>query len=391
MKDVIGYVENEMRGFDENLFNCLDSLVLSQFSYLYFDNLVPGIEEEAPPVRIGDLYKAENFKSMFSDLFYTDKNRQLFSALAASPRFRDIKMNYYVNKLDYKSEKQFSAVTYILTDGTNFIAYRGTDMTFVGWKEDFNMAYKSPIPSQEEGVQYLNTVGEKICDNIKVGGHSKGGNIAVYSSMFCNKSIQDKITAVFSHDGPGFRENVFTSDDFLNIKDRIYKIIPQSSIVGMLLKSQENYKIIESRSFGILQHDPFSWVIENGDFKYAESISNSSLHMNYNINQWLSNISDEKRELFIDALFQIINSTNIKSINNLSEIRIKDLAKILNSYRSIDKETRKFVTQTIRDIMVLYVKSLNPINKKILPTSSESSKSIGQIASDTGNMPSKES
>ncbi len=362
--DIIEYVENELRRFDENPFNCVDSLILSQFAYFQFDDLIPGIESKAPFVRIGDLFKAEYFSSMLNGLFFIEKNRRLFFAMAASPRFRDIKINYYVSKLDYDSEKQFSAVTYFLPDGTYFVAYRGTDMSFIGWKEDFNMVYKSPIPSQEEGVEYLNAVAKKTTGSIRVGGHSKGGNIAVYSSMFCGSSARDRIIAVYSHDGPGFREDVFKSSDFKKIKDRIHKIIPQSSIIGMLLQIQENYRVVESKRIGIMQHDPFSWVIENGDFKYTKTVASSSLNVNYTINQWLSKISDEKRELFIDALYNVINSTNAKSVSDLSQIHIRDFAAVLKSFRSIDKETRQFVIQTIRELVVLYVKNLNPLSKK---------------------------
>lgn len=364
MKDIIEYAEKEMRGFAKKPFNCVDSLILSQFAYFQFDNLVPGLEKKAPSIRIGDLFKAEYFSSLLKDLLFIEKNRRLFFALAASPRFRDIKMNYYVNKLDYKSETQFSAITYFLPDRTCFVAYRGTDTSFIGWKEDFNMVYKSPIPSQEEGVEYLNAVAKKTSGSIRVGGHSKGGNIAVYSAMYCNSSARNRIIAVYSHDGPGFMEDVLKSSAFMEIKDRIYKIVPQSSIIGMLLQVQENYRVIESKNFGIMQHDPFSWVIENGDFKYTETVANSSLNVNYTINQWLNGISDEKRELFIDTLYSVINSTNAKSISDFSEIHVRDLASILKAFRSIDKETRKFVVQTLRELVVLYVKNLNPLGKK---------------------------
>jgi intein/homing endonuclease len=298
---------------------------------------------------------------MFKGVMFFENNLNLLYALAASPRFRDIKMTYYVNKLDYKQEKQFSAVTYQIDDRTSYISYRGTDMTFVGWKEDFNMAFQSPVPSQEEGTEYLNTVGGLLEGDLIVGGHSKGGNIAVYSAMKCDPAIQSRILDVYSHDGPGFKDSIFHSPEYLRIKDRIHKILPQSSIVGMLLQTQESYRVIKSRKSGIMQHDPFTWVIEDDDFHYVKNISNSSLNMNKTINEWLSNISDEKRELFIDALFQTINSTNAKSIGDLSEVQIKDFAKILKAFRSIDNETRKFLSQTIRDLILLYVRNLNPM------------------------------
>ena len=361
MKNIIDYVKHEMSGFETKNFKAVDSLVLSQFSYIYFDGLVPGFSNELSPVRIGDLLKAEHFSTMFNGVWFYENNLNLLYALSASPRFRDIRMNYYVNRLDYKQEKQFSAVTYQIDDRTNYISYRGTDMTFVGWKEDFNMAFQSPVPSQEEGTEYLNTVGGLLEGDLIVGGHSKGGNIAVYSAMNCDPAIQSRIFNVYSHDGPGFKDSIFHSPEYLRIKDRIHKILPQSSIVGMLLQTQESYRVIKSRKSGIMQHDPFTWVIEDDDFHYVKNISNSSLNMNKAINEWLSNISDEKRELFIDALFQTINSTNAKSIGDLSEVQIKDFAKILKAFRSIDNETRKFLSQTIRDLILLYVRNLNPM------------------------------
>ncbi len=364
MKNVIDYVKNELNRFDSKKFNLVDSLVLSQFSYMHFERLVPGFSNELSPVRIGDLLKAEHFNSMFDDVMFPENNLSLLYALAASPRFRDIKMNFYVSKLDYKQEKQFSAVTYFLGDGTSFISYRGTDLTFVGWKEDFNMAFKNPVPSQEEGVEYLNTVGELLSGDIRIGGHSKGGNIAVYSAMKCSPKIQDRILDVYSHDGPGFKNSIFHTPEYIKIKDKIQKILPQSSIVGMLLQTQESYKVVKSHKPGIMQHDSFTWVIEGDDFHYVNNISNSSLNMNKTINEWLANISDEKREVFIDALFQAINSTNAKSIGDMSEVHIKDFALILKAFRSIDNETRKFISQTIRDLIVLYVKNLNPLNKQ---------------------------
>lgn len=364
MNNIINYVKKEMNGFETKKFNSVDSLVLSQFSYINFEHLVPGFTNDLSSVCIGDLLKAEHFESMFDGVIFVENNMNLLFALAASPRFRNIKMSFYVNKLDFKQEKQFSAVTYQLDDETFYISYRGTDMTFVGWKEDFNMAFKSPVPSQEEGVEYLNTVGERIFGRLHVGGHSKGGNIAVYSAMNCNLEIQERIINVYSHDGPGFKDSIFQSQQFLNVKDKIFKILPQSSIIGMLLQSQESYKVVESTRWGIMQHDPFSWVIKNGDFHYVKNISNSSLNMNKTINQWLGKISDEKRELFVDALYQALNSTNAKSINNFTEVRIKEFAMILKAFRSIDPETRKFLSETIRDLIVLYVKNLNPRNRQ---------------------------
>ena len=208
MKNIIDYVTEQNDSFQKKEFNAVDSLVLSQLAYLHFDGFVPGITGMAEPVSIEETAGSENIDALFRGVRDSDSNRRLFGALAESPRFRNVRMTYYVNNIDFKTEKQFSAITYMLDDGTAYVAYRGTDATFVGWKEDFNMGFISPVPSQEEGVKYLNTVGGLVSCNLKVGGHSKGGNIAVYSAMKCHQHIQNRITRVFNHDGPDSGRNL---------------------------------------------------------------------------------------------------------------------------------------------------------------------------------------
>lgn len=359
MKTIIDYVENIMDDFITKEFCVIDGLVLSQLSYVYLEKMVPSLDQDSPSIRIGELLKAENFPNMFNGLYSPSNNKKLLFAMAASPRFRNIKVSYYTNKVDYEEEKQFSAVTFFLCDQTVFVAYRGTDMTLLGWKEDFNMAFKNPVPSQEEGVAYLNAIGEKTTQRLRIGGHSKGGNIAVYSAMECIPTIQDRIINVYSYDGPGFKDSIFEKPEFQRIKNKIIKILPRSSIVGMLLQNQESYKVVDSSQWGIIQHDPFSWIIENGDFRYVESVSNSSLNMNKAINQWVSNLVDKERERFVDALYHTIESTNIKSINKLTDLQVNEFALILKTFRKIDPETRKFLSKTIRELIVLYVGSFN--------------------------------
>lgn len=278
MENIIEYAENNMNTFDAKEFNVVDSLVLSELSYIRFENIVPFLSDKKAPIKIGELLKAELYATMFQNLRDIESHRRLLYALAASPRFRNTYLNLYINIFDPVFEKQFSAVTYYLDDKTAYIAYRGTDSTFVGWKEDFNMAYISPIPSQEEGVKYLNAVAGKISkvNKLRVGGHSKGGNIAVYSAVKCRPSVQERIITVFNHDGPGFKDNLFVSSEFSRIKDRIHTTMPEAALIGMLLQHHEDYLVIKSSRHGIMQHDSFTWNVENDGFCYAQKISNGA-------------------------------------------------------------------------------------------------------------------
>lgn len=363
MKNIIDYAIEENDTFKNRKFNAVDSLVLSQLAYLRFDRFVPGLSDTAIPVSIIEIASRENLDMLFRDTWNSKSNRRLFFALANSSRFCDMKVGFYVNTIDSKTEKQFSAITFLLDDGSAYIAYRGTDSTFIGWKEDFNMAFISPVPSQEEGVTYLNAVADRISCQLKIGGHSKGGNIAVYSSIKCGRSVQDRITHAFDHDGPGFRDEVFQSDSYLILKDRIHKTIPQSSIIGMLLQNQEKYSVVKSNRIWLMQHNPFSWLIDDDDFEYTSSITKSAFYMNETLNQWVNSLDDQKRELFVNTLYNVIKATNAATFYDLTGDWQKRAYAVLGAMKEIDDETRRFMFQTIRSLFVLAVKSIGETRK----------------------------
>lgn len=356
--NIIDYVESQMEDFEDAKFNRVDSLVLSQFVYIHFNKVVPELADNQVPVRIGDLLKAEHIPHMLHNVRDSKSNHRLLLALGMSPRFRNIRMCCYFDSFNITEQKQFAAVTYLLNDETAYVAYRGTDSTIIGWKEDFNMAFISPVPAQQEGVTYLNAVAELFPHVLMVGGHSKGGNIAVYSAMECHQAVQDRIVSIYSHDGPGFRDEIFTSEKYASIKARIHKTLPQSSLVGMLLQHQEDYAVVESKQFWIMQHDPFSWVINKGDFQYTQGITGGAEHINTVINQWLSSLDDEKRELFITTLYSVIESIGVVNLNDFSEDWRKKAITAMETVRGIDTETKRFVFETIKSLLALYVKNL---------------------------------
>lgn len=270
----------------------------------------------------------------------------------------------YADSLDVAKQKQFAAVTFLLDEETAYVAYRGTDATFVGWKEDFNMAFISPVPAQQEGACYLNAVSERIPHKLMVGGHSKGGNVAVYSAMECQPSVQDRIVRVYSHDGPGFRDEIFTSEKYAAIKSRIHKTLPQSALVGMLLQHQEDFFVVESKQFWVMQHDPFSWAVEEDDFRYTQNITGGAEYINTTVSQWLSTLDDEKRELFITTFYGVIEAMGVVRFSDLTEDWQKKAASVLDAIKGIDPETKRFVLKTIISLVALSVKNLRfPLRK----------------------------
>ncbi len=358
LKNIIDYVISETRSFKDKKFSSVDSLVLSQIAYMRFDGVVPDLSKSVSFIPVGEVAAMGSLDTLFQGVRSNRNNQQLFEAFVKSPRFCDTELAFYRNQLDDETEKQFSAITFFLVDGSTYIAFRGTDSTITGWKEDFNMAFTSPIPSQKEGVDYLDAVADRTSGTLRVGGHSKGGNIAVYSAINCAPLAQKRIEQIYSHDGPGFRDEILRSAGYLMIKDRINKTLPQSSIIGMLLHNQEQYSVVKSNRIWVMQHDPFSWLINGDDFLYLPSISKSATYMHATLDQWMNLYDDQKRKLFINTLFQIFQATEANTVYDLTGDWHKRAVAALGALREIDEETRSFVLQTIGSLFVLAIKNI---------------------------------
>ncbi|MEG1458502.1 MAG: Mbeg1-like protein [Acetivibrio sp.] len=332
----------------EKPFNEVDNLILSQLSYLKFEGMVPGLLKRRKNMKFMELFCHPKREQLFLDERYEIPNRSLFEAVAFSRRFQNMKMNYFIDVVNTEEEMQFSAITFFLEDGTVYVAFRGTDETLIGWKEDFNMAFKAPIPSQLWSVNYLNQVGKKIGTPFMVGGHSKGGNLAVYSSVKCNHQVKQKISRIYTNDGPGFVGNIFSFEEFNLVKDKIYKIVPQSSLIGMLLKHREDYHVVASTGRGGMgQHDPFTWEIEEGRFVYRNDLSQGRKLLNERLNEWVESLDEKQRSIFVETLYQVISATEAETLLELTEEWKDNAIKMLNAIKDIDPETRKMIGKII--------------------------------------------
>lgn len=336
--------------FLQKPFNDVDSLILSQLSYLKFDNLVASTAQNAPFLSIGDLDIQKDNGNLFADERYEKENRELFAGIVSGKRFGTVKLNYYENEIDVEKETQFSAVTFALEDGSFYVAFRGTDETIVGWKEDFNLAFSKPARGQLSSVEYLNYVGKQIKGDFYVGGHSKGGNFAVYASMNCKKKIRDKIRKIYSHDGPGFRPEVMHAEKYEKIADRIVKIIPHSSMIGMLLESHENYKVIESKTFGLMQHNPYTWRVKDDHFMYVDDIYSGRKFVDHTINEWILSLTEEQIHAFIEVLFTVIEASDTDNLIDFTADLKKSMSGVLAAIKEIDEESRKMITEIIRTL-----------------------------------------
>ena len=330
--------------------NDVDSLVLCQFSYLKFDGLVPLVTENGRSVSLQQLYEHSDYGKLYGDERYEKENRALFEAMRKCVRFRNMKLNCYINIIEAQAdfETQFSAVTFLLEDGTMYVAFRGTDETMVGWKEDFNMAFLSPVPGQEFAVKYLNMVTARLPRDFYVGGHSKGGNLAVYAAMNCYPQARDRIRKIYSMDGPGFRPEVLEKCDFGQIEERTCKILPHSSLVGMLFEKDIRYQVVESRTFGLAQHNPFTWLVKDGHFVTVSDIYESRRFMDDTLNEWILSLDEQSLRTFVDTLFQILAASESDNLIDFTANLKRSMTGILGAMKDLDEDTQKGLKQAVK-------------------------------------------
>lgn len=334
--------------FMEKPLSEVDSLVLCQFSYLKFDALSPKIGDHAEAVSMQQLMQHAEYDSLYGDERYREKNTQLFLAMEKSRRFGTLRINNYVNQIELEKETQFSAVTFQLEDGTFYVAYRGTDETIVGWKEDLNLAFSEPVPGQLMSVEYLNETAGQIKEPFFVGGHSKGGNFAVYAAMNCEEGIQDRIAAVFNHDGPGFRPEVKEKCGYDRIEGKVRRTIPHSSLVGMLLNPEGNYRVVESKNIGLAQHDPYSWLIEKDDFQWAKQVYSRTMFMDTTLNDWILSLNQEEMHIFVDTLYDVMKASEADNLIDFTANWKRSIQGIMAAVKNVDADALKVMNDIMK-------------------------------------------
>ena len=354
MANILDYLD--WRGdltLSERDFNEVDNLLLAELCYLDFDGLLP-TRFDCPvplPEAMARYDAVRHDESM--GVLVPDEIPALGRKMAASARFRGITLCGYCSHTDDASQTQFSALTALLPDGTAYVAYRGTDDTIVGWKEDFNMAFLTIIPAQRMAVEYLQAAAKALAAlPLRVGGHSKGGNLAVFAAVFCGEAVQNQLLAIYNNDGPGFRTSLLPLAQHKRIASRIFTILPESSVVGMLLEHEESYQVVRSTQVGLMQHDGFSWQVRGEQFEHLPDLTEGGKLVDEALRTFILSLDDGQRLAFTDALFDILTCTSAGTLTDLKEGGLKTAAAMLKKYRTLDKPTRHALGSALRLLVV---------------------------------------
>ena len=336
----------------------IDALIFSQLSYLNLKNIVPEdfdrkgltLREVWIKFKNSPDYKDRcNLGSQINPLTV-----DLLESAASSVRFGSLIVSGYMDKVDESKEEQFACLTFRGDCNWNFIAYRGTDDSFLGWKEDFNMAYEDKIPAQDDALDYLEKSVAVLRGDFYLGGHSKGGNLALYSAVKASPKTKKRIAGVFNNDGPGFKKEFFITEDYLEIKNKVHSFVPELSIVGMLFDHAPGYSIVRSCERNMIkQHDPFGWQLKSRHFEELAERSEQSYFAASTVNGLLSELNNEEKKLFIETIFGILKDTEVKTNQELNADLAENMIKMLKSASKLDSKTRESVRKTIQVLFKL--------------------------------------
>ena len=309
--------------FEESPLNEIDSLILANLSYVPLDGIVPSPwEPESISLKEASdaFWQEREEKDLLKEFSLIKMAPFAMRRMAATRRFGNLQLMYYQNSVNIKEESQFSALCIQIGEGKIFTAFRGTDDTIIGWKENFRMCFET-VPAQKKAVDYLNYVGHTCEGELWLGGHSKGGNLAVYAAVKARPNIQNRIQSIYNFDGPGFSKAMLASSSYQKLQHRIRKYVPVSSVVGMLLEQDENYMVVSSEEQGLRQHDPITWRVLRTEFVSVPERKEDSEMVARTMHGWIYSLSMEERKSVVDTMFNIIQEANIKTLNDFGENR----------------------------------------------------------------------
>lgn len=338
-------------------FNEVDNLIFCQLSYLDLEGVVPSANEEEAFKTVTVSEAAERFSELYppsdpSDLgpLISADTNALLPRMAAGKRFRDVRLRAYEAKLDPETHEQFGAVTAELPDGTLYVAYRGTNDDLVGWLEDCEMSYKI-VPSQEHALTYLERIGFLTRGPLRVGGHSKGGNLAAYAVSRVSEQLRSRVVDVWCNDSPGFENRVIPLESLRCIVPLVHFYTPEFSVVGALFDHLIEPVVIKSSGSGVMEHSAVEWRVMRGNFVRGTSTQNGSVRVRETFNKLMDSRDLPGRKKLLDSLYEALNAQGIHGMNDMFSQGLSGINATLASVNALDDDDRQTMNTFLSGII----------------------------------------
>ena len=355
MATIFDYLKsNQYDSFYDKDFTVLDALALTELAYLPFEDLVPAeisVQNYISLQHLAEQFE-EKFQGKYPPLGMVNAHRlKLLSYLSRFKRYKHIRALGFANDVSLDSQKQFAAITYQIRPKEYLVVFRGTDDSIIGWKEDFHLTYMKEIPAQLAARDYLKEVLDKLDGKVWLAGHSKGGNLATYAACHVETSIQDRVQKVYSFDAPGLHSSIRNSDNFKAIEGKILSIIPENSIVGMMLETPETDLVVKSKTFGLLQHLMVSWEIEGDQFKVVPKVTEDSIQVDQTLKSWTASLSEEELRDFFDLFFGLFIEADIHRFGDITVDTPVKIQKLIENRRNLTPDQAAMMDRLSRQLI----------------------------------------
>lgn len=358
--------------FEQSQFNEVDNLILACFSYVNLDGIPAVTKQKGIGLKklTEEFMKLHTMKELEADKSFIRLAPFMMMEMAKSVRFGKCVVRNYVNDIVTEAEQQFAAMEIVLEDGTSYVSFRGTDDTIIGWKEDFNLS-TGVVPAQKRAIEYLQKISEHTDGMLRVGGHSKGGNLAIYGSVMC-KSAHEKILEIYSNDGPGFSREFQELPETKEMMPKIIRIIPEYSIIGTILEHEKEPVIVASSSKGLLQHDGFSWEVQGPALVRRDSLNKTALRFIEILHKWIDGMDMEQKRLLIEDLFATLQASGYENLSEVQSGGLKSLAAMVKRVEKFAPESRGMMQELLTAICGGWLEQLQADTKdklSVLPLS----------------------
>lgn len=348
MANVMDYVD--WRGdlsFKAAPVNEIDKYIFAVIGKPDYTGIIPADNSPVSIKKAVDGYFAEHPDAEKLGVIASAMTLPVLKKLAESPRYAGVRLSGFINKVIVEDTEQFSALT-VHVGGVNYISFRGTDDSIVGWKENCQLAVKNTVPAQRDALEYLKWAAETYDSPMILCGHSKGGNLAVYAASKAPEEIQNRILEVYSYDGPGFSDEFLHSDGYKRIRSRVTTVVPNKSIVGMLLNQAGRLDVIQAEEAGVVGHDGLTWNVSRDAFIHAKELSDMSKTFRVSISETLSGMEVEDRSELVEEIFDVMTSTGAFTLTEFSEQSMRQTLEVANNFRKAG-EVRSFIFKMIEE------------------------------------------
>ncbi|MFQ9329191.1 MAG: Mbeg1-like protein [Streptococcus sp.] len=367
MAHLIDYIEKvENLTFDQEPLNILDKVCINEIGYLTYEKWLTASDLKKP-INLHDFAEGKELNPDYS--FMVTKERvELAEAMVRSRRFASMSLSNYRSVLDKEVEKQFAAMIFSLPElDYHQLVFRGTDDSVIGWKEDFQLTYSREIPAHRSAMTFLEDHLPNLSGRITVSGHSKGGNLALYSAVQSSTALREKIAELLLLDSPGLMKSLLDKPSYQELKAKITVIRPQDSVVGVMLYWDRPAQLVAAEGIGFAQHNALTWEVDltTNDFVYVDQPTDLSQRLEETFQEWIETLPNQELKQVCDLVFDTILDSGIESLDDIGIQALPQLGQMLQEFGNLSDKQKKVLQDGFNQLLWIFWKSGN--KKSSLP------------------------